>query len=227
MILSKNNLLVHLATGKDKDVPVLDNIRIENDGSTVGASATGIVVCSPVSDDRRRQVRMVLGESDSSAVTVSSGTVKSLVRNMPKDTMFDGALEHVDVKADGNGSVLFKTSDGVRTMDVEGKTYTREYIPYKKVLRSQLSATVTSKVIVDGVKLRAMLEAVNKITDGGELYLSFTDENDVIIRGQNLREGQRVVGTMKSYEGKGAVWLEGDAWERGLSTQKQARRKKK
>jgi len=223
MILSKNNLLVYLMSGKDKDLPQLDNVHIEKNGSTVGASKMGILCVGPVPKKVKKELIDIYGDSKSEAATVSNKTIKNVVRNIPKDVLFQGRLEYTDMKSDEDG-LEFTLHDGKRKHKIQGKKYNRKYIPYKKILRKQLNSPVKERIIVNCTRLRLLLEAIEKTcgdsSDETPIFLEFTENNDLILRAINQITGQRTLATMTTYEGKGEEWIKESKWEKKLRKKK-------
>jgi len=65
------------------------------------------------------------------------------------------------------------------------------------------------------------MEKVCPDTSGeSPIYLDFTKDNSIIIKGYSNQTGQRVIAIMTSYKDIEGKWLNADSWEKKLCSQK-------
>ena len=223
MILNKINLLIHELASIDKAIPVLNNVHITKDGSTIAANGKSIIAVSPVPSTLKENVPLYETESD--PVTISSESVKEILKNIPKDILFNGLLEHCDQK---NGEFII--SDGKRKKKIEAKTYQKNYINYKKVFRKASLSSRIHKIVLNRKRLIKLLQTMEKICpdSSGEsaVYIEFSRDNDIILRSINHSTGQRCIALMTSYAGIEGKWMEADIWEKKLTKKPRAVKKK-
>ena len=223
MIVSKSNLQAISVLKNDKGIPVLNNLRIERDGSTVAVGGKCVVVVSPVRKEVRENVPLEETEI-SDGITVNRETVESVIKNIPKDTMFKGVLEHADVNDKG----AFIITDGKRHKKISGKLYDREYVNWKSVFENGENGM---RIVLNRKRLLLLLDTLDKIcidTSGeSPVYIEFTDKGDVLLKAINMVNGQRAMALMKTYKSEEGQWLKSDEWERSLKNGKSKRRFRK
>jgi hypothetical protein len=222
MILSKNNLLIHELSAIDKAIPVLNNVHIAADGSTVAANGKCLIAVSPV--DEKLKSSIPLQETKSDAHTISNESIKEVLKNVPKDTMFGGLLEYCDTE---NGT--FTSSDGKRKRKLETNVYQKKYIDYKKAFRRIPWNNKKKRIALNRKRLIKLLQTIDKIcpdsSGEGAVYIEFTEENNVVLRSINHINGQRTIALMTTYKGIEGNWLQPDEWEKKLCQKKTAKKK--
>lgn len=207
---------------KNDKIPVLNNIHIRTDGTTVGSNGKTILAISPVGDVARRALTDRIGDDAlEKSLTVSDEAARDVLKNIPRDTQFKGLLEHCNVKLKYDGNVEFTMTDGKRPKKIVGKKWERAYIEYYKVFQRVSETKKTIKVALNRKRLMSLLEAIDKAcpdsTGNSAVYVEFSAENDIVVRGVNFANGQRAVGVMQSYKGSEGQWLEETEWERSLN----------
>ena len=220
MILSKANLSIASMTKADKNIPALDTLHIQEDGTTVAANGSALVAVSPVNADIKSKVP--LDESDMiGSATVYSDTVGEVLKNMPRDSMFGGVLEHCDFKNVGGE---FTLTDGKRTRKISGKIFPREYIDYKAIFERIHSEGKTVRAAVNLKRLRAMLDAIDgavcDTSTDAAIFIEFTSENSILLRARNARTEQNILCVMSAYSGANAAWQDYNSWEKSLLEKK-------
>lgn len=225
MKLSKGNLLAVEATRIDKNIPALDNVHIEKNGSTAATNGLAVLAVSPIADDMRERVPLDEREMFS-AETVNAETIKEVLKNMPRDTQFHGVLEHCDF---ANGK--FELTDGKRRRTLGAKTYPRDYVDYKSVLRNARARKDGKRCAINIKRLLSVLSTLDKIcpdsSKNSAVFMEFTSDNNVFFRIRNVATNQRVVAYMKSYDTAEVPWPELDEWESELFDEKPARKIRK
>lgn len=223
MILSKSNLLVVGITSVDKKMPVLHNVHVEGDGTTVARNNKALIMVSPVLPEIKEKLETILPESDAEVVTIPSDTISSVLKSIPADKKFKGLLEHTDLHTNDElgalNEVNFTLTDGKSNRTISGRKYERKYIPYKEALAQTLERINTgTKVVLDLNRLILLLQTIKKIcpdtTKELPVFIEFTDDNDIIIRALNPINGQRVFALMTSYKGIEGKWLNYNEWEK-------------
>lgn len=214
MIFSKQNLSIVQITKTDKAITALDNLHLCSDGSTVATNGTAVVAVSPV--EERMSKNSVLDSTKMEfPETITAESAKEILRYIPRDTKFGGVLEHVDY-AKGE----FKFHDGKRGKSIEARTYDREYVNYKAVFERAFKQPTEIKTAVNLKRLIAVLQCVDSVCSDSSgntpVYLQFTKDADVIIRCENRKTKQRIIGIFKAYSGVESQWLALSAWEQTL-----------
>lgn len=222
MIISKSSLQVLLVTKNDK-IPVLNNIHIREDGTTVGSNGKTILAVSPVGAEARATLKDRIGDDELSVpVTVAEETAKDVLKNIPKDTQFKGLLEHCNVKIDPESErgVEFTMTDGKRPKVIKGKRWMRDYIQYEDVFARVAATRKEVKIVLNRRRLMSLLDAIDKAcpdsTGNSPVFIEFSDQNDIVVRCINYTNGQKVMGVMQSYKGAEGQWIEETEWERSL-----------
>jgi len=223
MIYSKANLLVVDMTKADKGIPALDNVHFCADGTTIGANGSCVMAVSPVKEDVRSKVpiQSSVGCSD----TISSETVREVLRGMTRDTMFGGLLEHCD-----ESSGKFKLTDGKRERTVAGKVWSREYVDYQRIFERMFGGVSSNRVVCNLRRLVDVLSCIDRMfpdsSKNSRVFLEFALENNIIIRAENTMRSQRVVAVLKSYSGLEAEWIDEDDWEKTLTGKNKTEKRK-
>jgi len=220
MIISKQNLLPVALTKPDKNIPVLDCLRIENDGSSIGGNGKSFIVVSPVPENLKVKVGKIYGNEKSESVTVTSETVKEVLKNIPSDSKYGGLLEHTEVISKEGNAVDFVLYDGARKRNISGKVNPALYPPYRKLFQRALDNKKSIQLVVNSKRFLPLIETLIKCSnDSGDfspMYIEFTEENDIVIRMINPKTEQRCIGIMWSNKGPEAKWLEESTFEKGL-----------
>jgi len=235
MIVSKSNLQVVNVTKLDKNIPALDNVHLAEDGSTVAIGGKMALVVSPVDDKAKKKIENVIEDEGAGGITISSDTVKQIIKDMPADRKFGGLLEHCNIKKLGNGTdVRVTTTDGKRKRSIVGKLFDKDFLPYRelfKVAIEKSNSGDSKRIVLNLKRLLILLQTIEKVapdTSGDNpIWIEFTDNDYVIIRGVNMITGQRCVGVMNSYKNTEGKWLEVNEWERSFLYSKKLKKKLK
>lgn len=218
-IVSKNNFQVVLVTSKDSDIPVLDNIHVQVDGTTIGASRSVVLCVSPVNEKIRKGLHL----KDSvlkKGVTISSTSIKKVMSNMPSTKLFGGLLEHCDVRNYGGETIYFDLHDGSRDYSIKAKKYPMQYTTYKNILKAAYKNVEKMRVVVNRKRLKLLLDALEKVCPDSEgespIFLEFSKNNTIIVRAINMLNGQKAMGAMFTYKIDEKKWLSFGDWERSL-----------
>lgn len=217
MIFSKANLTAVDIAKADKRIPALDNLHLRADGTTIAANGSCVLAVSPVKSADAARVPIEATKMLTDAETVSSETVREILRGMPRDTLFNGVLENCDYSGG-----KFTLTDGKRHRTISARTYPREYIDYAKIFKrvGSSSAAVEYTSAINLRRLVDLLVTIDKMfpdsSKNTPIFLSFTGEHDVIIRAVDVRGRQRCVGVLRSYVGREGTFLPADEWEKNL-----------
>lgn len=214
MILSKANLLINNITKKEGDTR-LDNLHIAKDGSTVSANTRTIMACSPVKKKVKEDLKFLEGGELNDSQTLTSETIKSVLKYLPKDSLYGGLLEHADYQ---NGK--FTINDGKRKQVVVTKAFERKYIDYRKAFLKVGESKFDNHIAINIKTLLNTLNAIDKAvqntTSEQPLFISITEEGNLLLRSQNYKTGQRVVAVTTAYKKRETKWLKWDIWEMRL-----------
>ena len=225
MIYSKGNLHAANITKNDKDISVLNNVHFTKEGGSIasGGEPACVLAVSPVTEETKENVPLIDSELKDD-LTINSESVKEVIKNIPKDTKYGGALEHTDLERD-NENINFIVSSGKgRIKRFEAKEFPFEYVDYKEVYKNVFERKILAKTAINLKRFITMLETIDKICPDSAkhsiVHMSLTDKNDVILHCENVKNGQRVLGIIKAYEGRESEGLKFTEWERGLTCQK-------
>jgi hypothetical protein len=217
MIISKSSLDAAKLASVDKAVPVLNNLCIRPDGGVVAANGKSMIFVSPVLKEIKEKVPLEEHENLEDVV-LSLETVGELMKAVPKDTMFKGVLEHLEVRETGTeGEVLVKVTDGKRHKDIRCKGFGRRFVDTDRILDEVLGSQELGRVAVNLRRFLTVVEVLVKVCpdNSGEvpLYLEFY-EKATILRTVNIKTGQRAVAIVYNYRPDSLVWMEESDWEK-------------
>ncbi len=218
MILSKANLMAVTIASDDKTVPMLNNLRIESDGTTIAANGRCVLVVSPVPEEVRKGLGYMEDSGPVGDVTIAADTVKEVLRNMPKDTKFGGLLEYTDM-AQGPKGITFRLRDGMRDRSIGAKVYARNYFDYRQPFAKASEEGARVRIVLNRKRLISLLTALDKIcpdTSGeSPVFMEIAMGDDIILKAEG-NNGQRVLGFMKTYQGGEGDWMLDNDWEKGI-----------
>ena len=227
MILSKANLLVSLVTRADRSVPVLDNVHVAADGTTVGVSGKAVMCVSPV--PAKTRAAAPVEERGAGGFTMSAGTARDALKLMPPDKQFGGLTEMANARAAG-GSAVLEISDGRRSKSVVGRLWTRAFAAWRAVIGNALRqpSVARTRVALNRRRLMHLLDAMDKAcpdpTGLTPVFLEVKEGGNIVLRAENHRSGQRALAVMASYGGSEGAWPDWSDWENGLADGTPARR---
>jgi hypothetical protein len=216
MIFSKASLQVIGISKKDLNVPMLDCIRLEKNGTVVGVAKNVIVAVEGLSEKIVHNVP--LSSEGGSGCTISAETIKHILSSI-KDVAFGGILEYVNVKVEGN-KVAFEYRDGKRSSAVTASSYPGKWVKWKEMFKSAFMKKQEVKVILNRSRLKMLLDLLDKTApdNGGEsaVYLEFTTDNNLVLRAKNYVTGQWTYAVMTSYKMGLDIWPQETEFERDI-----------
>lgn len=217
MIISKGNLQLVDVTKVDSKIPVLDCVNVLDDGTTVAGNGLCFIAVSPVPEEMKKKVSTVLEDTESRRVNVSSGTVREVLKNIPSDKKYGGALEHTDIKSKDGRKVDFTLYDGARYREISGKVNPASYPPFEKLFQRALSNKQQIRFVLNMKRLLPMLQTIEKCSqnnaDFSPVFIEFTTDNEMIVRSVNPKTGQECIGLMQPLKGVEGKWFEPSEWE--------------
>jgi len=220
LILNKSSLLIVGLCTADKNISVLNTVRIEPDGTTVAANGRTLLLVSPLNDEVKKQVP--LRETEKSlgdGVTLSADGVNEVLKLLPRDTLFGGLLEHCNVEesVEDSHSVAVEVTDGKRKKILYCPKYRGQFLEYKEAVKESLNKKVVYRTILNRKRLSLLLKVIDQVcpdsTGESPVFIEFAEDGELIIKGINYRTGQRAIGFMSNYRGN---WLEESPWENRL-----------
>lgn len=219
MIISRKNLLIYKMTSQDKSIPILDNVFICKDGSSVASNGMSAILISPV--DAAMLEHVIVEDSGGlDEVLVSTESIKEVLKNLPKDTKFAGVLEHCSVGIGRGGKCKFKVYDGKRTRAIDVKHHKKSYIDYRKTLKTVRDKKVSVSTAINLSRLNGLIAVINEIcvdsSHDTPVYIDFTSDGDILIRCLDYKTKQRVIAVMKAYDGVEGNVPELSSWERDV-----------
>ena len=212
MIVNKNSLLVSLLA--DKSIPVLGNIHVLPNGTTMASNGRAILFVEGVKEKVKES--LTLKETKGESVTLPLEVVNEMIKSIPRDGLFKGLLEHADVDVKRE-VIVVTTTDGKRNRLMEFKVYLRKWIDFKSVVRYYARGTRVTEVLLNRKRLLGLLETIDKVCpdSSGEavIAIEIKDNGVIAVRGENRRTGQSVLGIINVIKG---VWDRNKVWERVL-----------
>ena len=234
MILSKANLEIVRVTKDDKQQERLYTLHITESGSTVASNGRVILAVSPVLEQSKKQFPLKSEgddrETSGEEMTIPAQFVKEILKNLPKDLLFKGALEHCRIESTDDDAVIVYVTDGKRTNSIKSRKHSQKYLSYGDVIGHAIAhSSSRTRAVLNLKRLLTLLQAIDKVcpdsTGETPVYLEFTKDNDVIVRGYNRKTGQDIVAVMTSYKDIEGKFHSNEKWESGLiGTNKRVRR---
>ena len=221
-ILNRCNFNAIILSLKDKLHPMLNNLLIRKDGSTVTAARNVFMIVSPVRDEIKNRLHIDDNKLDEDVI-LHNDMVKTILKNLPKDTMFKGLLEHCDVGVTGKGRLKFTLHDGTNLIEMSGNKIVGSFIDYKKIFLRAIHSLTKKRVILNRLRLKMLLNAIDDVfpdtTGETPIYLDFTEDDELVIRVESKLTGQRLIGVVFNYKYNEAQWLKENEWEKGLKNE--------
>jgi len=223
MIVTKSSLLAVGIVKRDKDLPKLDNVVFEPDGTVVACARNVVIAVSPPDYSKASEAPVVQTLLDR-RIIVPAEYVRAVVKEVKTDKTFGGLTEYVDVyscAAAGNNEALFTWIRDGESQSLRADLYDGEYIPYRDIFKRSLTNPRMTPVRVKmyRARLKTLCDTLDKIAPNdteAPVYIEFAMNGDMIMRAVNRRTGQRVVAVMTHYSERGGDWLLSNDWERGL-----------
>jgi len=188
MILSKGNLQVVLVSQDDKNIPGLNNVLIEKNGCTVAVNRNSVIIVGAIDKKVCENVPLEPSYNDIDVV-ISSDTIKEIIKNIPRDTLFNGLLEHCDMDKKG----LFTITDGKRKKKISGKINDKPFVNYRSLVEC---GDVTYKTALNFKRLHTLLNTMQKVcgdsTGESVVFMEFTEDNKLILRAKNMKNKQEM-----------------------------------
>ena len=232
MILSKASLEIVRITKTDKQER-LSMLHITENGDTIATNGRSLLAVSPVSEAGKKSFPLMDKGQEEDKMTLPATFVEEVIKNIPKDVLFKGALEHCQIESVDNDTVVVYMTDGKRTNSIKGRKDARTYVPYEQVLDEALNyESKKIRIVLNLRRLLTLLKTIDKVcpdsTGETPVFLEFSEGKDVIvIRAYNRKTQQDIVAVLMAYrniEGKFQINKE---WESVLTrTEKRLRRKK-
>lgn len=233
MILGKNNL--QIIDMVKSDIPALNNLFIDIDGSTCAVNNKSLIVVEPVKKEVKEIIPLKENDKDEERerLVIASDSIKEVIKNISKDTTFKGLLEYVNAEvykdSGGGENINFTLTDGKRRKQISTRKGNNDFVKYKDTLRSAFRRRNGVRLVLNRKVLMKMLSVIDKVCPDGSgyspVYIEFTEDNDLIVRSERLSTGQRVIGLIASVEQESGGWLKFNRWERMLLKIKKRRKK--
>lgn len=220
MILSKASLGVAAIAAVDKAIPALGNICICADGSAIALNSAVIVAVGPVENRVRDAVPLDKGPDGflpSDQIILSADAARTIVKAMPRDTLFKGLLEHVSLARSGE-QISAQVTDGKRKTNTLFNRASQRWVEWRSIFRRVLRAPVAGVVYVNRRRLENVLDTLRAVCPySGEfsaVKITMGTDGSMSLRAVNEMTGQRVV---IGFAGStSASWPEDTTWEKGL-----------
>ena len=198
MIISKASLSIVELTTPDKDVPVLDCICIEPTGVTVACNRNIMVAVLPLSIEMIKNVPLDDSGRLQTQMVLTSETTRAILKNIPKDRLFKGALEFCDISNDG----VVTTTDGRQRHTMQITPVKVRFPDYKTEFRYALFDKIINNsslfIQTNRKRFRSFIECLEKVCpydgDFSPMQFDFSSSDYVVARSRNELTNQAVVG---------------------------------
>lgn len=222
MIISKNALQVSKVVKVDKSNQILNNVLFEEDGTVVGSNRDIVICVEPVSKVLKE--KLILKDIDSDSFLLSQESVDSILRLIPRDTKFQGLLEHINIQKNEDVAQV-EIHDGKRKQNLTCKVNEDRYFEYRELFKRINQESGNVRCVVNRKRLSALLTALDSIcpdnSDFSPIWLEFTKDNDVQIKVLNPKTKQRVVCAIRGAKGAQNVWLNKNDWEKDITMEEE------
>lgn len=217
MILSKSNLLASMVSAVQK-IPLLNNVFVRKDGTTIASNGKVLIAVAPPNEKICKAYPIKDGKVNEEFL-IGCESIGHVLKDIPRDTKFQGILEHCSVHLDGS-DIHFKTTNGRVTRESNAKRLRLKWIDYKQILSRAMGKKSNVKIVLNKNRLLNLLTALDKICPDSSsfspVFIEFTEGNDVVFRCIHPKTRQRAVGLMTSYKGTEGKWVGENRWERSL-----------
>jgi hypothetical protein len=230
MILSKAALQLVELTTPDKDVPVLDCVCIEPSGIVVACNRMMTAAVLPIGVEVQKNVPLEDSGRLHTQMVLTSASVRSILKIIPKDRLFHGMLEFCDIDENGNVTV----TDGRQKHLIKVSPVKVKFIQYRDEFRAALCAYDNwintgvehpvggTKAIINRKRFKAFVDTLEKVCpyDGNfsPIWIDFSSSDYVVARAKNEITGQQVTAIIPRSAGE---WIMIDKSERLLFAQAQ------
>lgn len=227
MIVNRKHLLLERVVDDD------GLLQLNRDGSALATNKKVFMAVEGVPADKREQVPLRGAELGTGSISMSDSTAKEILKNVPRDKLFQGALEHIDVSAsEGEGDFTAETTDGRRARTMRCRALGKQMPPGPMVQRILETLDRGTVLCLNRKRLLLLLDAMEKVAEdsSGEspVWIGLGKDGDVALRCVDWSTGQRVLGYMSAYRDEGAKQPVASAWERSMfaKAKRQPRRRR-
>lgn len=214
MIVSRKQLLL------ERIVDDNGMLQLNADGSACATNKKAFMAMEGVPAARREQVPLPGAELGAPSVSMTEKTAREVLKGVPRDKLFQGALEHVDVYAESSEDFRADTTDGRRSRTVRGRSIGRTFVPEPMIQRTLSTLDRGRVVCLNRRRLLRLLETMDRVAEDvtGEspVWIGIGENGDVALRCVDWSTGQRALGYMTAYRDEGAKQPEGSEWERRI-----------
>lgn len=226
MIVTKSSLLAVGIVKRDKDLPKLDNVLFEPDGTVIACARNIVFAVSPPDLVKVRDAPVNGSGSLDAPVIVPANYVRAVVKEVKTDKTFGGLLEYVNLRLVHEATeptAMFSWIHDGTPQYLSADLYGGAYIPYRKILSRSLSnlRMTPIRVKMNRARLKTLCDTFDKVAPNdteAPVYIEFSIDGDMIMRAVNVKTNQRVVAVMTHYTERGGDWLSYDEWEDTLRT---------
>ncbi len=238
MKLSKANLLTVKVASQSKNDPALNQVRVEEDGTTVAADGQVVMVVEPAEygdrgippglPDFKNEIDIPEG-----GLGIPVDIVEETLRNIPKGKL---GLELGYAVLTGldqdKRSLEITTTDLNMHRKTEGKLARRHVPEYKSFLRLARRSVDKGggRVCVDRKALIKLVAAIDSACPDSlnTVFLEFGEQSSdgLLVRAKSAETGQHVIGYLNPLD-TGDQWLSMNEWERKTCAQLKGKKKKK
>lgn len=235
--------MVRKVAGRNKRDPVLHQVHIEGDGTTVASNGHAMMVVQPVEAEPQAMPEMEDEcEVPDDGIGVDLEVIDETLSDLPKGNLsLELGFAVLTECEPTTRTVQFTTTDLNRNKTVEGKLARARFPEWKGVLRRAKKAQVMSKqkqnlrVCVDRRELIALLQAMHTACPDPDnpIFIEFVPgkEDDIggggiILRARAVHSDQRAIGYIRPVDTAGK-WLQMNRWEKQVLARTAKRRKEK
>jgi len=216
MIINRKHLLLERVVSDD------GMLQLNRDGSAVATNKKVFMAVEGVGYKERVNVPLKGEELGMEAVSMSDGTAREILKNVPRDKLFRGILEHLDVTVEGEGDFTAETTDGRRSRTIHCRAAGRRMDPKPMVSRILGVLDRGTVLCLNRKRLLLLLEAMERVaedaTEESPVWIGLGEGGDVALRCLDWATGRSVLGYMSAYREEGARQPPATFWEQSMWT---------
>jgi hypothetical protein len=221
MIVSRRALQAASAIAKvEKNSPIAGNVCIECTGEVIALNRNVLFIVEPVSKEMKGKIPLK-EVGFQKRIVLPLATVETICKAVPRDTMFKGLLEYVNIECKDGLAIVVTLTDGKKQHSINCSRSGIEWVNWRKTFQDfKTEEMFGHRVVWNRKRLASAVEAVEIACQyDGEFSPVFihTGTKRTILRSINELTGQRIVCIFSESE---CQWLEENEWELSLKSEK-------
>jgi len=217
VILSKANLLAAEVASSSKDDARLNQLHVEEDGSTVASNAVVLMAVGPAPKAPEGLPVLKQEEDPKESFGINPEDADTVRKALPKGSKSAG-LGYAIVTSDSTHAVGLMAHNAENAHGIVCNKSRAPFVEYKPALLRAKRKAKQGRVCVTRKQLLKLLKAMDSAGGDpeGVVFIEFGSEtDDVLLRSASVETGQHIVGMITAVDTRGH-WLAPDAWEKSI-----------